>query len=449
MRPSNDDPRVVSQGGRDDESAVTRQPVEVRRNPAAAVANLLRKAGIGLLRGAVRGVQLLMLPLRRRRGPREIELELYRGYGNPERLHLTGRAVEATKGPPKAERPRLRHDLGRIYRKLAARPIAGAVVQVTRGTARTELVADENGFFEGWVDNAAAPDDALWHSLEVTLLEPPVEPPLTRQGRCLVAPPSARVVLISDIDDTVMFTGVASKLKMLWRLFAKPAESRVAFPGVAALYRAFHGGPDGARDNPILYVSRGPWSLYRVLDEFFELHGIPIGPVLYLRDWGISFHHPLPRRQERHKHELIEAMLEVYDTLPFVLVGDSGQRDPEIYAELAAAHPQRIQAVYIRDVSRSPRRTAAIRELAAELARAGADLVLSTDTLAMAEHAAGQGWIAEPDVTAVRRAVTAETGETPDEGREIRANAPSQGPAREPRERHRRPSDLPARGAGR
>jgi phosphatidate phosphatase APP1 len=68
------------------------------------------------------------------------------------------------------------------------------------------------------------------------------------------------MVIISDIDDTVMVTGVAHELVMLWRLFARPAASRVPFPGVAAFYRALHAGGTGQEQNPMLYVSRGPWT---------------------------------------------------------------------------------------------------------------------------------------------------------------------------------------------
>ena len=101
-------------------------------------------------------------------------------------------------------------------------------------------------------------------------------------------------MVISDIDDTVMETGVANKLKMLWRLFVEDAESRVPFPGVAALYRALHAGASGDEANPMLYVSRAPWGIYDVLDEFFARHGIPAGPVLFLREWGVSWTFAVP-----------------------------------------------------------------------------------------------------------------------------------------------------------
>ena len=169
-------------------------------------------------------------------------------------------------------------------------------------------------------------------------------------GQVFIPPAQCRCVVISDIDDTVMRTGVANKLKMLWRLFVADAASRVAFPGAAALYRALHAGAAGNEANPMLYVSRAPWGIYEMLTEFFHRHAIPEGPVMFLREWGLSWRHPLPRRAEDHKRDLIDHMLRLYADLPFVLIGDSGQHDPEVYAEIVAEHPGRVVAVYIRNV---------------------------------------------------------------------------------------------------
>jgi phosphatidate phosphatase APP1 len=143
----------------------------------------------------------------------------------------------------------------------------------------------------------------------------------------------------------------------------------------------------------MLYVSRSPWSLYEVLDEFFNLHGIPVGPILFLREWGLSLHRPFPRRAKDHKLTLIRHMLSLYRNLPFILIGDSSQRDPEIYAQLVREHPGRVLAIYIRHVSRSPERTHAIEALAREVIKAGSSLLLAADSFAMAAHAAERGFI--------------------------------------------------------
>jgi phosphatidate phosphatase APP1 len=152
------------------------------------------------------------------------------------------------------------------------------------------------------------------------LLEEPER--VEARGQIYIPSPRARFVVISDIDDTVMHTGVANKLGMLWRLFVADAQSRVAFPGVAALYRALYAGRSGDEANPMLYVSRAPWGIYAVLEEFFAQHGIPVGPVLFLREWGISWRSPLPRKATDHKQELIATCWSSILISLFVLIGD-------------------------------------------------------------------------------------------------------------------------------
>jgi phosphatidate phosphatase APP1 len=217
-------------------------------------------------------------------------------------------------------------------------------------------------------------------------------------------------VVISDIDDTVVQTGVANKLIMLWRLFMLGARSRAAFPGMAALLRALHDGRTGHEVNPMLYVSRAPWGIYEVLDEFFRLHRIPVGPILFLREWGLTLQNPLPRRAPDHKLELIRHMLALYRDLPVVLIGDSGQRDPEVYAQIVHEHPGRVLAIYVRNVSRDPSRHRAIQDLAIQMVDAGSNLLLAADSLAMAAHAVEHGLISP----AARAQVLAELEDQPD-----------------------------------
>ena len=87
--------------------------------------------------------------------------------------------------------------------------------------------------------------------------------------------------------------------------------------------------------------------------------------------------------------------METYPKLPFILIGDSGQQDPEIYRDVVHAMPNRILAVYIRNVTTDPLRKAAINGLAEEIKTAGSTLVLADDTYACARHAVAKGWIPE------------------------------------------------------
>jgi len=264
----------------------------------------------------------------------------------------------------------------------------------------------------------------LWQSMDLRLLRPG-SPGSAARGAVFVVPKTARLVVISDIDDTVIFTGVANKVRMIWRMLLQRAQKKIAFPGVAAFYRSLHRGITGEERNPLLYVSRGPWAIYEILTEFFNLNAIPVGPVLFLREWGLTLQQPFPPPSKDHKLNLIRTMLDSYKDLPFILIGDSGQRDPEIYAQVVREHPGRVMAVYIRNVSRDPNRRKAVEELARQVVEAGSSLVLASDTFSMAAHAADSGFIRVEDLPEILGERVAQEGRTAlQPTREIKGSTP-------------------------
>ena len=122
------------------------------------------------------------------------------------------------------------------------------------------------------------------------------------------------------------------------------------------------------------------------------MQDIPLGPLL-LRDWGITEEEFLPTRHDSHKLKSIQGILGLYSDLPFILEGDSGQEDPEIYYHVVAQHPGRILAVYIRDVSGTLNRADRIHILAGEVSNLGSTMILAENTYQFARHAADHGWV--------------------------------------------------------
>ncbi len=341
-------------------------------------------------------------PVRRDRGRRGVVIHCYRGFGSSHRLFVMGRVLrqprfESLRGGPE------RTTLVDFVRRIARRGVRGAAVEVGIGGLTARGTTDSDGYFR--IDlpyGDAGPPGRGWQSVRIELGAPPEAAGVSAEAEVYLPPPHSRHVVVSDIDDTVVETGVANKLRMFWNLFFEHVESRVAYPGVAAFYRALHAGASGREGNPMLYVSRGPWAIYEILELFFQRHRVPEGPILFLREWGLTLQRPLPPKAEDHKLELIRHMLQVYETMPFVLIGDSGQHDPEIYTQIVEEHPERISAVYIRKVGHSRERDAAVAKLAERVADAGARLVLADDSVAMAEHAAEQGLIDADSVARVR-----------------------------------------------
>jgi phosphatidate phosphatase APP1 len=267
--------------------------------------------------------------------------------------------------------------------------VAAARVEIRFAGASQIAVADTEGYFRAWLRPQEPLPERLWHEVEMLLRDPP-SPGVTK-GEIMTPLPGATFGVISDLDDTVIQTDVTRPVRMFRSVLLGNARTRLPFEGVAEFYRALHAGPTGAEANPIFYVSSSPWNFYDLLVEFLELNGIPRGP-LFLRDWGVTEDAILPTDHRGHKFGQIRQILDTYP-LPFILIGDSGQRDPEIYREVVAEQPNRILAIYIRSVTANPMRAERIRALAEEVRVAGSALVLSEDTHGAVRHAVEQGWI--------------------------------------------------------
>jgi phosphatidate phosphatase APP1 len=201
--------------------------------------------------------------------------------------------------------------------------------------------------------------------------------------------------VISDIDDTVVQTGSDHLLRIAGNTLLGNARTRLPFNGASAFYRALYRGvlTAGGEGNPLFFVSGSPWNLYDLFLDFFNLHEIPGGPLIFLRDWGLAENDFFPSHTRQYKLGWCRLIMDLYRDLPFILVGDSGQMDPEIYQELVDLYPGRIRAIYIRSVSRRRGRVAAIQMLAEKTARDGSQLVLAENTQSLVAHARSQGWI--------------------------------------------------------
>jgi len=150
--------------------------------------------------------------------------------------------------------------------------------------------------------------------------------------------------VISDVDDTIKVSHVRDRQALLRKTFYEPFQ---AVDGMAAVYRAW--ATNGASFH---YVSASPWQLYEPLAEFAATNGFPAGSW-HMKQFRVkdSSFLGLFDSPENYKPGVIEPMLRQFPQRRFILVGDSGERDPEIYGALARKFPQEIHRVFIRDVT--------------------------------------------------------------------------------------------------
>lgn len=311
----------------------------------------------------------------------------YRSYGTAQRLLVLGRALE-DEGHLAADPAHSRwRNFREALKRFAADPIGHARVSASCGDDSVTFEADDEGFLHHWLSLATPLATTGWHEVALRLADDPG----ARSGVAHVLVPSARAryAVISDLDDTVLQSKVDTPLHAARLMLFENARTRLPFPGVAAFYRALVAGASGDDGNPIFYISSSPWNVHGVLADFLDAQGIPLGPLL-LRDWDLA---PSLVRNAGHKAELMREVFTSFPALSFILVGDTSQEDPEIYAEAVREHPDRVLAIYIRDVGASDLRRAAVQTLIAAVEAAGVPLVLAPDTLSIARDAAERGFI--------------------------------------------------------
>ena len=165
-------------------------------------------------------------------------------------------------------------------------------------------------------------------------------------SEAVVIPPKG-ISVISDIDDTIKISQVAHRRQLLHNTFLHPFAT---VPGMAQLY-------DGWRKRGVAfhYVSSSPWQLFCPLDEFMTNAGFPNGSF-HLRTY--RFGDPTVLRlflsRKRNKYNIMKSIFRMFPRRRFILIGDSGEKDPEIYGKVARKFPEQIERILIRRVEGRP-----------------------------------------------------------------------------------------------
>lgn len=228
--------------------------------------------------------------------------------------------------------------LGRGWRRFLTASAADVEVTVEVGGARHRVVSGRGGYLDEVLPADLAPGWA-----EATLH---VEGSSPATARLRVIGPDGGLGIVSDIDDTVLITALPRPLVAAWNSFVRHERSRRPVPGMATFFAEVLREHS---DIPVIYLSTGAWNVAPVLDAFLDRHAYPPGPLL-MTDWGTTPEGWF-RSGRAHKRRELRRLFEELPQVQWMLVGDDGQHDPEIYAEATAGSPERVRAVVIRQLS--------------------------------------------------------------------------------------------------
>jgi phosphatidate phosphatase APP1 len=152
--------------------------------------------------------------------------------------------------------------------------------------------------------------------------------------------------VISDIDDTIKVSGVVDRRELLANTFLKEFRS---VEGMADVYQRWANlGAD------FHYVSSSPWQLYEPLLEMKNRNSFPVGTI-HLKNFRFRDQFFQRMKLKRHgKSTTIRFLMNSFPDRQFVLIGDSGEKDPEIYAKICRKFPNQVKGVFIRDLPKRP-----------------------------------------------------------------------------------------------
>lgn len=323
---------------------------------------------------------------------RGMHVVVYCGYVADDVAKVRVRVVEVPELPGDSRIPYWETAQSNL-RRHAALPMVGVEVELRIGTHTAREVTDSHGFANF---SLAVPKLKVgWH--EAHAVTTPIDSGETASGSGPVIKPSLKApfLVISDIDDTILLTGLTEGVKMVARTLLRDAEERTPIPGMSELYAGLvRGVPTRAGNSrpapTFFYVSTGSWSFYPLLQQFLDINEFPVGPM-FLTDWGPTERY-LRRSGAEHKRAAIRRLLQAYPQMRFVLIGDSGQRDPITYSDMAAEFPGRVELILIRQVGASDdERNVAVRAHAETMRAAGIPLHLVADAAEAAALARASG----------------------------------------------------------
>ncbi|GAA5032245.1 App1 family protein [Microbacterium fluvii] len=254
------------------------------------------------------------------------------GYGSQEWIRVVGRVLMV---PPIKPRRSGEYASVRGWRSFASVPVGYAPVTVTIAGRTHEIVADRGGVVDTVLPGRLEPG---WQSIEMS-----VEGGEPVEAKVFVVGPDVRFGVVSDVDDTVMVTALPRPLIAAWNSFVVAEHARQPVPGMAVLLERLVRDHPGA---PVVYLSTGAWNVAPTLARFLRRHLFPSGAML-LTDWGPT-HDRWFRSGKVHKSTNLERLATEFPEITWLLIGDDGQHDDELYTTFTSAHPQNVAAIAIR-----------------------------------------------------------------------------------------------------
>ncbi|HTE40484.1 MAG TPA: phosphatase domain-containing protein [Steroidobacteraceae bacterium] len=275
-------------------------------------------------------------------------ITLYPAFGAGTKAVFEGRIIAASTFSEPATVDRRRDNLRRNLDLMMNEEREYHPVAVRVGDREWKTMTDAEGYFRVAVDDLALAEG--WHDVSAKAND------VVAAGRLLLIPADTKQGVISDVDDTIQITEVNSARRMLGNSFLLNPLQRQVVPGIVPFYRELVAMDTRPETAPVFYLSASPRQLHWSLSLFLMQHAFPPGILITKRVTNDETRDPL-RDQFAYKTAKLEDILTRVPSVRFILVGDDGEHDPEIFHALRERFPDRVAAIWIRRVNPDPNRT--------------------------------------------------------------------------------------------
>ncbi len=271
------------------------------------------------------------------------ELKLYKCFGSPKRAFVIGHLFKSKKLKKEKVSNNIFKNAWEMLKRYRVAPAPFELLNIEFEQQTFQIETDQKGYFMlEFTPQGLVKDVPFSVSLKKN-------PKLRQHGTVEIC--DAKHIFISDIDDTILVSHSTSWYKKIFVLLSRNFERRRPFDGVQEFYHSLY---NSSQNQLFFYVSSSEWNLYDFIENFCRHHGFPKGYFL-LNDIKSGLRQLIKSGGGTHNHKLdkIRRIRDTYAGATFTLIGDSGQKDAEIYEQIALEKPERISEIFIRDLHKN------------------------------------------------------------------------------------------------
>jgi phosphatidate phosphatase APP1 len=269
----------------------------------------------------------------------------YRGIANTDKVIISGHAFEKHKVRDTSPHHGRRRNFKQTVHRFRARPLKWTAIDIKLNGTQHRVRTNKRGYFTSEIKHDIKKPG--WYSYELLWKRNHLQ----FSGEFYVSDEHETGV-ISDIDDTLLVSHSTRLIRKMVLILFRNAHSRKTIPFVKNWHSYIRELNDKEHPRDFFYVSNSEWNLYDFLVDFFHINELPKG-VFFLQQLkkGIKDLISSGKVNHNHKTSSIEFLLRFYPNKQFILIGDNGQKDMEVYLEIVSKYHERIKGVMIRKLS--------------------------------------------------------------------------------------------------